>query len=498
MVPSATFRSNEAGRARPWPHEGRVQSMRMWGGRFEGSSDPLAADFSRSIEVDAALALDDLIGSIVHVRGLARAGLVTEAEEQELVAGLEGLRAEVEAGTLAWDPTLEDVHLNLEAALEARIGAVAGKLHTGRSRNDQVATDLRLWLRRTIAALDEGLVGLERALLDLAERHRDAVMPGLTHLQPAQPVLLAHHLLAYVEMLERDRGRLADCNRRGDVSPLGSGAVAGAGFALDREAMAKELGFGAVSANSIDATSDRDFVAEFLAAAALAMVHLSRLAEEITWWSNPGLGWVRVGEAFATGSSMLPQKRNPDSAELIRAKAARVAGSLATVLGVLKGLPLAYQRDLQETVPPLLDGAAQLGASLAVMAGVVASLEVDEARLRAAADDGLSTATAAADLLVERGVPFRVAHGIVGSVIRQVETGGGRLDGAPDSVWHDALAASGDSIAGGLASDEGFGRALRSSTALEAALARPDLIGGTAPGRVAEALAEARRRLDQG
>jgi argininosuccinate lyase len=472
--------------------------MRMWGGRFEGSTDPIAADFSRSIDVDAALALDDLTGSIGHVHGLAQAGLVSEAEEQTLVAGLEGLRDEVSAGTLAWDPALEDVHLNLEAVLEARIGPVAGKLHTGRSRNDQIATDLRLWLRHTIAALDEGLAGLERALVDLAERHRDAVMPGITHLQPAQPVLLAHHLMAYVEMLERDRGRLADCNRRADVSPLGSGAIAGAGFDLDRESVAREIGFGGVSANSIDATSDRDFIVEFLAAASLAMVHLSRLAEEITWWSNPGLGWVRVGEAFATGSSMLPQKRNPDSAELVRAKTARVAGSLATVLGILKGLPLAYQRDLQETVQPLMDGAAQLGTSLAVMAGVVASLEVDEARLRAAADDGLSTATAAADLLVERGVPFRVAHRIVGAVVRQVEAAGGRLEEARDPVWHDALIAAGDPTAEELASDAAIGAALRRATTLEVALGRPDLVGGTAPRRVAAALAEARRRLDRG
>jgi argininosuccinate lyase len=472
--------------------------MRMWGGRFEGSTDPTAAEFSRSIDVDAALALDDLTGSIGHVHGLARAGLVSEAEAQTLVAGLERLRDEVSAGTLAWDPALEDVHLNLEAALEARIGDVAGKLHTGRSRNDQIATDLRLWLRHTSAALDEGLVGLERTLVDLAERHRDAVMPGMTHLQPAQPVLLAHHLLAYVEMLERDRGRLADCNRRADVSPLGSGAIAGAGFDLDRESVARELGFGGVSANSVDATSDRDFVVEFLAAASLAMVHLSRLAEEITWWSNPEFGWVRVGEAFTTGSSMLPQKRNPDSAELVRAKTARVAGSLATVLGILKGLPLAYQRDLQETVPSLMDGAAQLGTSLAVMADVIASLEVDDARLRAAADDGLNTATAAADLLVERGVPFRVAHRIVGSVVRHVEAAGGRLDEAGDPVWLDALIAAGDPTAEALASDAAIGSALRNATTLDVALGRPDLVGGTAPRRVAAALAEARRRLDRG
>jgi argininosuccinate lyase len=496
MVPSATFRSTAIPAGAGGASGGRVAAMRMWGGRFEGSSDPRAADFTRSIELDRALAHDDLTGSIAHVHGLARAGLLSEAEERRLVAGLEGLREEVEAGSLAWDPALEDVHLNLEAALEARIGPLAGKLHTGRSRNDQVAVDLRLWVRSTARAPDGDVVTLERALLDVAAAHREAVLPGMTHLQPAQPVLLAHHLLAYLEMLERDRGRLADCQRRADVSPLGSGAIAGAGFALDREATARELGFASVSGNSIDATSDRDFAVEFLAAAALAMVHLSRLAEEVTWWSHPSFGWVRVAEGFATGSSMLPHKRNPDPAELVRAKAARVSGSLATTLGILKGLPLAYQRDLQETVPALLDGAAQLEASLVVLAGLVASLEVDEPRMRAAADDGLSTAAAAADLLVERGVPFRAAHRIVGSVVRELEAIGGRLDGAPNELWRAALAASDDPTAAGLADDPTLPASLHAATTLDAALARADVVGGTAPARVADALAAARARLE--
>jgi len=266
--------------------------MRLWGGRFTGTTDERVADFTRSVELDRALALDDIAGSIAHVHGLGRAGLLSDDEVVALVEGLDALRAEVVAGTVRWDPALEDVHMNLESALQARIGPLAGRLHTGRSRNDQVATDLRLWLRRTIDVLDEAVIDMERALVRLADRDGEAVLPGTTHIQPAQPVLLAHHLLAYVEMLERDRGRLADCRRRANFSPLGSGALAGAGYPLDREATARELGFDGVTANSLDAVSDRDFVVEALAAFALCMVHLSRLAEEITWWSNPR--WWRI------------------------------------------------------------------------------------------------------------------------------------------------------------------------------------------------------------
>src|SRR5450759_2708565 len=379
----------------PWPQwRDGGGSMRLWGGRFESTTDERVADFTRSVDLDRALAVDDIAGSIAHVHGLGRAGLLTDKEVGALVAGLDGLRSEVETGGFAWDPALEDVHMNLESALRERIGPLAGRLHTGRSRNDQVATDLRLWLRRTLDGLDEAILGMEQALVGLAVRDGEAILPGSTHIQPAQPVLLAHHLLAYVEMLERDRGRLADCRRRANVSPLGSGALAGAGYRLDREATARELGFDGVTANSLDSVSDRDFVAELLFAVALGMVHLSRLAEEITWWSNPRFGFVRAADAFTTGPSMMPNKKNPDPAELVRGRAARVVGSLAGFLALLKGLPLAYQRDLQEDKPPLFEACAAFGASLGVMAGMVETLAVDREAMRRAASEGFTTATA--------------------------------------------------------------------------------------------------------
>jgi argininosuccinate lyase len=469
--------------------------MRLWGGRFSEANDPRAADFTRSIEVDRELALDDLVGSVAHVRGLGRADLLTAEEVATLVAGLEGLRAEVEAGTLTWDPDLEDVHLNLEAALASRIGPLAGKVHTGRSRNDQIATDLRLWLRRTVDRLDLAIVALERSFVGLAEREGDAVLPGSTHIQPAQPVLLAHHLLAYVEMLERDRGRLADLRRRANVSPLGAGALAGAGYPLDRAATAADLGFDGVTANSLDAVSDRDFAVEFLAAVALTMVHLSRFAEEITWWSNPRFGFVHVADAFSTGSSMMPNKKNPDPAELVRGRAGRVIGALTGVLALLKGLPLAYQRDLQEDKVPLFESAATLDASLGVMAGLIDTLTVDRERMRAAATEGYTTATAVADALVRRGVPFRVAHQVVGSLVAQAEEAAVGLDAVSDGMIGLALGSAGDKVARVLTEDAGIGDALRAAASIDGALASCDVIGGTAPGRVAAALATARKRL---
>jgi argininosuccinate lyase len=469
--------------------------MELWGGRFSDATDPTVADFTRSIDLDRELALDDITGSIAHVRGLGRAGLLADDEVGTLVEGLEGLREEVEAGRIDWDPSLEDVHLNLEAALAARVGAVAGKLHTGRSRNDQVATDLRLWARRACQRLDDAIVGLERALVALAVREVETVLPGTTHIQPAQPVLLAHHLLAYVEMLERDRGRLADARRRLDVSPLGSGALAGAGYPLDREAVANELGFAGVTANSLDAVSDRDFVVEVLAAIALAMVHLSRLAEEITWWSNPRFGFVRVADAFSTGSSMMPNKRNPDPAELVRGRTAGVIGDVAGVLTLLKGLPLAYQRDLQEDKAPLFRGVATLAASLAIMAGLVETLTVDRERMRAAAGEGYTTATSVADALVRSGVPFRTAHHVVGSLVAQAEAAGIGLDQLADADIGLALGASGDVVAARLASLPGIGDELRAAASVDAAIAAADVTGGTAPARVRAALAAARGRL---
>ena len=469
--------------------------MRTWGGRFTAETNAGVADFTRSIEIDAALAADDIAGSIAHVRGLGRADLLAPNEVAALVAGLLALAEDVAAGRLTWDPALEDVHMNLEAALADKVGPLAGRLHTGRSRNDQVATDLRLWTRRAIDDLDTALVEFERALVGLAEREGMAVLPGTTHIQPAQPVLFAHHLLAYVEMAERDRGRLVDARRRLNVSPLGAGALAGAGYPLDRAATAAELGFDGVTANSLDAVSDRDFVVETLAAVALGMVHLSRLAEEITWWSNPRFGFVRTSDAFSTGSSMMPNKKNPDPAELVRGRAARVIGELTTMLALLKGLPLAYQRDLQEDKAPLFDAVAVYGTSLRIMAGLMETLTVDAGRMREAATDGYTTATAVADALVRRGVAFRRAHHIVGSLVAQAEEAGVGLDDVPDGMVGLALGASGDPTAAALAAEPGIGDALRVAASLDGALASCDVVGGTAPARVAQALAAARARL---
>ncbi len=375
---------------------------------------------------------------------------------------------------------------------------MAGKLHTGRSRNDQVATDLRLWLRRRIGDLDGALLGLERALVLLARRHELVIMPGHTHVQPAQPVLFAHHLLAYVEMAERDRGRFADAARRANVSPLGSGAIAGAGFRIDREAVAAELGFEGVTRNSIDAVGDRDFVVESMAAVALSMVHLSRLAEEIVWWSNPRFGFLRPSDAFSTGSSMMPNKRNPDPAELVRGRTASVIGQLTGMLTLLKGLPASYQRDLQEDKPPLFAAFRVLESSLLVMTGLISGLVVDGERMRAAAGDGFTTATAVADTLVELGVPFRSAHGIVGSLVAAAEAGGITLDTLPDAVIADALRASDDAAARRAADDDTIPDRLRRAATVEGALARFDVIGGTAPGRVAAELTAAEARLGLG
>ena len=470
--------------------------MRMWGGRFSEDSDPRAAEFSRSIEIDRELAEDDIRGSIAHVHGLEQAGLLSPDEAAALVRGLESLGVEIEAGEMTWDPALEDIHLNIEAALGDRIGPIAAKLHTGRSRNDQVATDLRLWTRRAIDRLDEAILEFERALVDLADRERDTVLPGTTHIQPAQPVLLAHHLLAYVEMEERDRARLADARRRVNLSPLGSGALAGAGYPLDREAVAAELGFDGVTPNSIDAVGDRDFVVETLAAVALGMVHLSRLAEEITWWSNPAFGFVRVADAFSTGSSMMPNKRNPDPAELVRGRTARVVAALTAVLGLLKGLPAGYQRDLQEDKPPLFGAMATYEASLGVMTGLIATTTVDRDRMRAAAETGYTTATAVADHLVRRGVAFRAAHHVVGSLVASVERAGTLLTEIDDETIGRALGASDDEMANRIAGEPDIGAEIRAAARIDAALASADVTGGTAPGRVAEALAAARHRLN--
>jgi argininosuccinate lyase len=471
--------------------------MKMWGGRFGGATDDDVAAFGRSIETDAAMALDDLDGSVAHVHGLGRAGILTRAEVEAIVGGLAEIRRDVESGAIRWDPALEDVHMNVEAALTQRVGPVAGKLHTGRSRNDQVATDLRLWTRRAVDRLDAAILGFEDALVALAERDGDAVLAGTTHTQPAQPVLLGHHVLAYVEMAERDRGRLADARRRLNVSPLGSGALAGAGYPLDREATARELGFDGVTANSLDAVGDRDFVVEVLAATALGMVHLSRLAEEIAWWSNPRFGFVRVAEAYSTGSSMMPNKRNPDPAELVRGRSARAIAALTALLGILKGLPLGYQRDLQEDKPPFFGAVGIYEASLRIMAGLVATLEVDRVRMAEAAEDGYTTATTLADALVRAGVPFRTAHHVVGGLVARAEAAGVRtLAEMPPGELAGLLTDADDPIAGALATDPAAVAAVLESATIAGSLAAADVVGGTAPGRVRDAISAARERLD--
>ncbi len=469
--------------------------MRTWGGRFDRPPDPGAAAFGQSIDVDQELALFDIDGSIAHAHSLGRAGILSAGEVDALVDGLGTLRREVEAGTVTWRPELEDVHMNIETLLEERIGPVARKLHMGRSRNDQVSTDLRLWLRQSLSDIDELLIGLERALVQQALAHRSAVMPGHTHIQPAQPVLLAHHLLAHVEMLERDRGRLSDAGRRANVSPLGSGALAGSGFPLDRAATAAELGFDDVTHNSIDASGDRDFVVEALAAFAIAMVHLSRLAEEIAWWSNPRFGFLRAADDFSTGSSMLPNKRNPDPAELVRGRTGSVIGQLAGVLSLLKGLPLGYQRDLQEANVALFDAARTLGKSLEVMAGLIESLEIDEARMAEAATEGHIVAISVADALVDRGVSFRSAHHVVGALVRAAEENETALDELGDGEIVAALAASDDDAARALAADPNVATHLRAAATIEGSLARCDVIGGTAPGRVEDELRAQAARL---
>ncbi|MGH7893646.1 MAG: argininosuccinate lyase, partial [Candidatus Binatia bacterium] len=371
----------------------------------------------------------DVAGSGAHVRGLVRARLLTRREGQRLLRGLARVERELDAGRFRFRASDEDIHMAIERRLTELVGPLGGKLHTGRSRNDQVATDLRLWLRAECQAIDAAIARLQRALRQVATRHRDAILPGYTHLQRAQPVLLAHHLLAYHQMLARDRGRFRDGRARADELPLGAGALAGAGFPIDRAYVARLLGFRRPTANSLDAVGDRDAAAEFLAAAAITAVHLSRLAEELVLWSSEEFGFVRLPDAFATGSSMMPQKKNPDVAELVRGKTGRVVGALVALLTTLKGLPLAYNRDLQEDKAPLFDAARTVRDALDVLAAMLPALRFDGRRMSAAAD-GLLLATDVADLLVERhGLPFRKAHEIVGALVRHcLATGAGLRD----------------------------------------------------------------------
>ena len=393
-------------------------SNQMWGGRFDAAPDAIMEEINASIGFDRKLASQDIAGSLAHVAMLAGAGIVDGADAAAITEGLTAIRGEIENGTFTFSRALEDIHMNVEARLAERIGPAAGRLHTARSRNDQVAVDFRLWVRDTVDALAGQIGGLQRALAAKALHHAADVMPGFTHLQSAQPVTLGHHLLAYVEMLGRDRSRLSDARRRMNECPLGAAALAGTSFPIDRHATAAALGFDRPTANSLDSVSDRDFALEALAAAAICATHLSRFAEEIVLWATPQFGFAALSDRFSTGSSIMPQKRNPDAAELVRGKSGRVVGALTGLLVVMKGLPLAYSKDMQEDKEGTFDALQTLSLCLAAMTGMVADLQPDTARMAAAAGAGFATATDLADHLVRAlGMPFRDAHHVTGRLV---------------------------------------------------------------------------------
>jgi argininosuccinate lyase len=408
---------------------------KIWGGRFTSSPAAIMEEINASIGFDKALAPDDIRASKAHAAMLGRQGIIPKDDARKIAAGLERVLAEIESGEFVFSRALEDVHMNVESRLRELIGEPAARLHTARSRNDQVATDFRLYVRRWIDAADEALAALQLALARKAEAHSALIMPGFTHLQPAQPVTFGHHLLAYVEMLGRDRGRLVGARERLNECPLGAAALAGTSFPIDRDATAEALGFDRPCANSLDAVSDRDFVLETLAAAAIAAMHLSRLADEIVLWMTPQFAFVRLSDKFTTGSSIMPQKRNPDAAELARAKVGRVAAAFQSLLMVMKGLPLAYAKDLQEDKELTFDALASLSLAIAAMTGMVDDLVPDAEAMRAAAGSGFSTATDLADWLVRTlGLPFREAHHVTGRIVAAAEAQGVGLDALPLAV----------------------------------------------------------------
>ena len=407
----------------------RSDANKMWGGRFAMSPADLMVEINASIGFDKAMAPQDIAGSKAHAEMLARQGIITKADAREILKGLEQVRAEIERGDFAFSQALEDIHMNVESRLAELIGPAAGRLHTARSRNDQVALDFRLYVRDSLDAFDSVLAGLQQVLATKAETHADVVMPGFTHLQPAQPVTFGHHLLAYVEMLGRDRGRFADARKRLNESPLGSAALAGTSFPIDREYTAEALGFDRPTANSLDGVSDRDFALETLAAAAISAMHLSRLAEEIVIWMTPQFGFVRLSDKWTTGSSIMPQKRNPDAAELCRAKIGRIAGAFQSLIMVMKGLPLTYSKDMQEDKEVTFDALRAFAVAAAAMRGMIEDLEPVPETMRAAAGRGYSTATDLADWLVRAlGLPFREAHHVTGSIVKRAETKGAALE----------------------------------------------------------------------
>ncbi len=450
------------------------------GGRLPEQIDAAMERLNTSVDVDSELWREDIAGSLAHARGLGRAGVLTSDEVTTLVRGLEQIRGEIERGELVWKREREDVHMNIEARLTEICGPVGGKLHTGRSRNDQVATDLRLWTRRKTDEACAALDGLGQAIVDVAERELDTLMPAYTHLQRAQPSRLSHHLMAWQEMLLRDRGRLRDARARLNESPLGAGAVAGTGFPLDRVGVAEELGFGRPMQNSIDATGSRDFLMEVASALSILGVHLSRIGEEIVLWSSMEFGFISLSAAFSTSSSMMPQKKNPDVAELVRGKAARLMGSVTTLMALEKSLFFGYGRDLQEDKRPIFDAFDCALTSLYALTGAIATAEWRRERLRAALDQGHLCATDLADFLVQQGLPFREAHHVVGALVRSAEERGVQLGGLPPDV----LEAAHPSLRG-----DGLRAALDPAEAVE----RRSLVGGPARATVQSAIVAARK-----
>jgi len=456
-------------------------TSKLWGGRFSEATDAFVQRFTASVGFDRRMALEDIAGSLAHARMLCSVGVLTSGELEAIEGGLEQVRHEIEDGSFQWSVELEDVHMNIEARLTALIGAAGKKLHTGRSRNDQVATDIRLHLRAAIDAIGVELTRLQQGLVELAAVHTGTIMPGFTHLQTAQPVVFGHHLLAWNEMLERDYGRLVDCRTRLNQSPLGSAALAGTSYPIDREHTAAALGFDRPTENSLDAVSDRDFAIEFCAFAALVMTHLSRMSEELVLWTSTQFNFVELPDRFCTGSSIMPQKKNPDVPELVRGKSGRVTGHLVALLTLMKGQPLAYNKDNQEDKEPLFDTVDAVLDSLRAFADMVPAIRPNTAAMREAARQGFATATDLADYLVRLGLPFRDAHECVGrAVAHGVETGTDLADME-------------------LATLQGFCADIREDVfevlTLEGAVAARNHLGGTAPDQVAAAAARARERL---
>ena len=455
--------------------------MKLWGGRFNEPVSELMERLNASVGFDRRLYRQDIKASRAHAAMLAQQGILTPEEAMTIRHGLNRVLEEIAAGNMEWRDALEDIHTHVEARLKELVGEVAGKLHTGRSRNDQVATDLRLWVMDSIDELDKGLWEWQRALVELAEDHAEVIMPGYTHLQRAQPILFAHHMLAYVEMADRDRARLADCKKRASVLPLGAAALAGTTYDLNPRQVADELGFNEVFNNSLDAVSDRDFAAEFVFCCALVQTHLSRMAEELVLWSSNEFGFIILSDAFSTGSSIMPQKKNPDAAELIRGKTGRVNGALLALLTVLKGLPLAYNKDLQEDKEPVFDAFDTVLDCLKVMAPMLRGLSIRPLKMRQAVNEGFLNATELADYLVSKGLPFRTSHHVAGEAVLLAESKNCALEELP---LEDLQGLS-----------ELIGPEVFNILAPEQAIARRLSPGGTAGDLVMMAIARAKEKL---